>query len=111
MTWKIGDKVEILDLSYSFGIWKDRLVHHMHGRGKWEVAATGLTVIAEEGKASGPYSRVNDVLLKNGEGDFMFIRSEFLKREKGSFHTITIDGVDLEISNESYRAFKKQFCE
>ncbi|HDY88364.1 MAG TPA: hypothetical protein ENH82_09675 [bacterium] len=108
---KTGDKIDITDGSYVFGICNGQYSEHCnHQNGDRE----GLTVIAVDLHAmadcreptSGEFSNVCDILATDNEGNYWFIRSDFVQLCN---HTITIDGKKIEISGKSYEALKKQF--
>lgn len=109
---QVGDKVDMHDGSYCFGI-KDGGYTSYCDR---ETDRKSLTVVqinlstmeCADGTRNGDYTQVCDILVTNNNGDFWFTQSRFVKP---AAHTITIDGKDIVISDESFANLKKQFCE
>ena len=103
---RVGDKVCCGDGSYSFGIRQGKYVDGISNtsgdRENLTVAALDLDITK-----GGLYPHPCDTLVTDGHGNFWFVLSEccLLLPEK---HTITVDGKNIEISDESYENLKRQ---
>ena len=80
--FKVGDKVNVLDGSYSFGIEDGRYSHWCHdhngNRNGLIVVETGLSAMAKEfGNRSGPDTWVCNILVKNDRGGFWFTQERY----------------------------------
>ncbi len=109
---KIGDKVDIIDGSYVFGIRNGRYTascNHQNGdREGLTVVDTGLKTMKDyTDKTTGESCAVCDILVTNNEGNYWFTQSSLVELCK---HTIVIDGKKIEISGKSFEALKRQFC-
>lgn len=99
---KVGDVVVITDQSWSFGIKNGDYTTYLRGQNgikRFVVKRTGLSVRHRNESC--------DVLLSDGDGVYWFAPDKFVKLVE-PVHTITIDGKDIELSDESYRNLKKQ---
>ena len=118
--FKKGDKVNIRDGSYIFGI-KDGGYSAYCGSGDDSrrnliVVETGLSVVELKSKdsrygtsvhLSGPYSAINDLLITDNNGSFWFTQSRFCDHAESN-HTIIIDGKIIILSHKSFLALKEQ---
>lgn len=109
---KVGDKVDMHDGSYCFGINNGRYVTNCPvgtgDRQGLEVVEIELdTMEKANGNRSGPYTSVCDILVTNNKGGFWFTQSRLASLCK---HTITIDGKDINVSAESYENLKRTLC-
>ncbi len=107
---KIGDKVEVLDPSYLFGVMNGHYNEPYHNDRPWDgpftVIATKLNTIMQNDKMmfNGQLA-VADILITDDDGGFWFAQSCFLKRV---FHTITFDdGSAMEINDVMFGALKQ----
>lgn len=106
---KIGDKVEITDWSYAFGV-KDGVYSTLprKSRGKrFTVLQTNLKATGDPHQLMSNGVRATaDILVTDNDGGFWFTTSWLAKKIN---HTITFDnGFTIEISDESYNALKNQ---
>ena len=107
---KVGDRVNMFDGSYAFGINKGQ---YSDDCSCFNDDRNGLTILEIDlrvtenayGKISGEYTTVCDILVTNGNGGFWFTRSRFLRLCNG--YTITIDGKEITISEKSYQELKR----
>lgn len=107
---KVGDKVDMFDGSYAFGVNKEQYSTNCNARNGdrdgLTVVRTGLRVSGQAYEStSGASTRVCDVLVTNSEGGFWFTQSRFLKL--CNEHTITIDDQEITISDKSYQELKR----
>ncbi len=108
---RVGDRVRCVDGSWSFGI----------SNGRWDrlgmcnsnkacndllVLATGLNVKRADPSLPDGDSFC-DIMVTDGLGNYWFLL-ERLCRLLPEMHTITIDGKDIEISDESFENLKRQ---
>jgi len=118
MKFKKGDKVDIRDGSWIFGIQDGEYKEHCNNRdGSREnltVIETDLSVARLEGifgdknDLSGEFSAVNDLLVTDNKGSFWFTQSRFCKPAEPT-HTLVIEGVGtITLSHKQYLALKKQ---
>ena len=111
---EVGDKIRITDGSWSIGIKNGRL--HVLSLGHYNIKefiliAKDLRVVAdvdeyEDEKINGTFNMVADILVTDGEGNYWFTFSRFAKKIVPR-HTIIFDGGPIiEISHESYTAWR-----
>jgi len=111
-----GDKVNIHDSSYIFGIKKGEYSGYCNcrddNRNNLTVVATDLSVVklreypgAKQNNLSGRFTAVNDLLVTDGNGSFWFTQSRFCK-PVDTGHNIVIDGKTVRISHESFLSLK-----
>jgi len=116
--FNVGDKVNIHDSSYIFGIKDGEYSRDCDYRGgnrnNLTVVATDLSVVklrdypgAAQNNLSGRFTAVNDLLVTDGKDNFWFTQSRFCRPVKPD-HIITIDGKGIRISHESYENLKEQ---
>lgn len=118
--FKKGDKVNIHDGSYTFGI-KGREYsiwcnNEDGSRNNLTVIETGLSVVelkfkdsiyGDSANLSGPYCAVNDLLVTDNNGNFWFTQSRFCNPAEPN-HNIIIDGKTVILSHKSFLALKEQ---
>ena len=109
--FKVGDKIEMFDGSYAFGI-KDGMydvLSYCQSKGPFTIIRVNLSTLGftVRPNKSGRFDRTADILITDNNGGFWFVPSRFA-RLISPMHTITIAGKDIEISDESYRNLKKQ---
>lgn len=113
---RVGDKVDVHDSSYCFGVRNDKYSTHISNfndsRKGLIVIKTGLEVMEYPGgETSGVYSKVNDILATDGDGGYWFIQSRFVRLCTPD-HTISFDGSEpVTISDQSYQALKKSLTQ
>lgn len=83
MNFKVGDKVNVYDGSYSFGVYDGEYcgsIPHPNCRDNLTIVKTGLSVMERaEGKRHGEYREVCDLLVTDSSDGFWFIRSDFCR--------------------------------
>lgn len=113
--FQVGDVVNMHDGSYCFGIQNGKYVMNCGGyvrgfddREGLIVVDTDLDVMQHaEGRRTGPYTEVNDLLVTNGKGGYWFTQSGFVRLAKPK-RTLTLDtGEKVTISDESYQELRK----
>lgn len=106
---RVGDKVKCCDGSYSFGIkqgkWNWNISNTSGDRENLRVVKLGLVVGSRRDILD--FDECCDMLVTDGHGNFWFVQS-CLCRLIPETHTITIDGKDIELSDESYQNLKRQ---
>ena len=118
--FKKGDKVNIYDGSYVFGIKNGGYSTYCDSRNdnrkNLTVVETGLSVVElrykdskynDECHLSGPYSAVNDLLVTDNNGSFWFTQSRFCNPVEPNHH-IVIDGKTIVLSHKSFLALREQ---
>ena len=117
--FKVGDKVNIFDGSYCFGIQNGKYSDYCDcrdgSRNNLTVVATDLSVVklrdysnAEQNNLSGEFSAVNDLLVTDGRGNFWFTQSRFCRPVEPT-HTLVIEGVGtITLSHKQYLALREQ---
>ncbi len=114
--FKEGDKVNIRDGSYVFGIQDGEYKNHCSNfggsRNNLTVVKTGLYVVklknyehSEQNHLSGEFSAVSDLLVTDNKGSFWFTQSRFCKPAE---HHIVIDGKSITLSHKSFLALREQ---
>ena len=86
MSIKVGDKVTIRDVSWSFGIYKGHYSDEIPD--KYEDDEISMTVMAVGLEAirdlsldqGGEYSAVNDLLVTDGDDNYWFTQSQFVRK-------------------------------
>lgn len=115
--FKKGDKVDIRDGSYTFGIKNGEYISHCSGfdgsRNNLMVVEIGLSVLKlndykwnEQNGFSG-ISVVNDLLVTDNNGSFWFTQSRFCDPTEPN-HTIVIDDKTVILSHKSFLALREQ---
>ena len=107
---KVDDKVNIKDGSYAFGIENGRYTRSSNcdKREGLAVISTGLKTMRDaDEERSGEYTQVCDLLVTDNDGGYWFTQSRFVE-PVDPIHTIVIDGAEIEISDKSFKALKKQ---
>ena len=108
--FKIGDKVNITDRSYTFGFADSELSlkEPPHSRMKnLVVVASGLNVVRSTIESKRSSSNMCDVIVKDGKGGWWFVPSDQLQH---ATHTVSFDGeTAVTLSNESFQNLKKAF--
>ncbi|HDY88531.1 MAG TPA: hypothetical protein ENH82_10540 [bacterium] len=106
---KIGDKVDLVDGRYAFGIKGGEFTNscNKYERNGLTILATGLRVLKDYCWEAN-HETCSDVLVTNGQGDYWFTRMEYLRPCK---RIIVIDGQTIEISDESFENLKRQLLE
>lgn len=107
--FKIGDRVNMRDGSWSFGIYNDEYCHHVPNKPEIRqnllVIKTNLTVMEEaDGDRTGHYSEVCDLLVTDENSGFWFTRSDLCNPvDKKIEVRYFSDGKDItnEISDET----------
>lgn len=110
--FKKGDKVNIRDGSYIFGIQNGEYSEYCNNRDKSRknltVIRIGLTVLCKlDRDMTGTFSVVNDMLVTDNYGDYWFTQSRFCNPAESN-HTIIIDGKSITLSHKSFLALKEQ---
>ena len=108
---KIGDKVNITDGSYGFGIWDGELISYLPNRNddrdNLTVVRTGLCAMREaNGTRHGEFTQVNDVLVTDGNGNFWFTQTRFCELVNKEIEVYYFcDGIDVthKLSDETKR--------
>ncbi len=113
---QVGDKVNMYDGSYCFGIQHGRFTTWCsHANGEREgllVADTDLEVLGEAddltaSKIGGEFNEVCDILVTNNNGGYWFTQSRLVRLCELE-HTVSFDGGDVvTISDQSYQALRK----
>lgn len=116
MKYAIGDKVNVEDGSYSFGVYSGRFSSSVPYGGNGElrknltVVETNLSAMRDAtGDRTGEYFAVNDLLITDGKGNFWFTQSRFCEPvDKEIEIRYFSDGEDItdEISEETKRNLK-----
>ena len=108
---KPGDKVNVTDGSYGFGImggeFTDEPLHGMKNQREGlncTIVETGLSILMHD-KLS---EDVVDTLVTNEAGDYFFYQSEYCELAD---RVIFIDGKRIPISAKSFNELKKQLCD
>jgi len=107
---KVGDKVDMKDGSWSFGVNKGE---YSGSPNNFNGDRDGLTVIETDLRVmkdcnddkSGTFSGISDILVTDGKSGFWFAKSSQCKL---CDHTIEIDGKKIEMSAKSYENLKQQ---
>lgn len=115
--FKKGDKINIFNGSWVFGIQDGKYHNHINnydgGRKNLTVIETDLSVVKLKGMLgvknhlSGEFSAVNDLLVTDNKGSFWFTQSRFCRLAEPN-HTINIDGKEIVLSHKSYLALREQ---
>ena len=115
--FKKGDKVNIHDGSYCFGIqngeYSGNCNHQDGSRKNLTVVKTNLRVVclgstSWPNELSGRFTAVDDLLVTNNNGSFWFTQSRFCNLIEPTHH-IVIDGHGIVLSHKSFLALKEQF--
>jgi len=110
--YKVGDRVNVYDGSWSFGIYNGKYCGCMPHkpfeiRQNLLVIETNLSVMENaNGGRQGQYSEICDLLITDEGGNFWFIRSEFCKSANKEIEIrYFADGKDVtnKISNKTKR--------
>lgn len=106
----IGDKVNITDDSYGFGIQDGKLIKRLSFRGNLTIIQTGMYVMRDANSTTrGEYRQQNDLLVTDGNGNFWFTQSRFCKPiDKKIEVKYFCDGEDItdSISDETKQAVR-----
>ena len=108
---KIGDKINVRDGSYGFGIRNGEVIQYLNNmddsRKNLTIVKTGLYVMSDADEPRhGAYSRVNDLLVTDGNGNFWFTQSRLCELVDKEIKVKYIcNGVDVtgSISDETKR--------
>lgn len=107
---KVGDRVEITDWSYAFGIKDGKFNEHFYSH---PAGGKPLIVVKVDLKVTGNANQrmssgklvITDLLITDNDGNFWFVTSFLTERIS---HTVTFDGGEvIEISDESFEALKR----
>ena len=117
--FKKGDKVNITNGSYCFGIRNGEYNNYCSlsdgSRRNLTVIETGLSVAKTKGvlgpnDLSGEYSAVNDLLVTDNKGSFWFTQSRFCQPVETS-HRVVLDGYGaLTLTHKQYLSLKEQLA-
>ena len=116
--FKKGDKVNITDGSYCFGIKNGEYSNYCNcfdgSRKNLTVIETGLCVAKTKGilegtnDLSGEFSAVNDLLVTDNRGSFWFTQSRFCQPVETS-HRVVLDGFGtITLTHKQYLSLKEQ---
>lgn len=105
---KKGDVVKIKDFSYSRTVENGKLVRpNSSTYGKFVVVEINCNFPHTKNDPwRAPADFNNTVIQATNSGEVIFIQDKYLQPAK---HKITVDDKTVEISHESFEAFKKQF--
>lgn len=111
---KKGDKVNVKDGSYGFGIQNGQyctwLNNQDNSRKNLTVVETGLSVMKQAGKISyGEFRQQNDLLVTDEQGNFWFAQSRFCELVNKEIEVrYFCDGADItdSVSDETKRNLK-----
>ncbi|KKL93305.1 hypothetical protein LCGC14_1876040 [marine sediment metagenome] len=110
---KIGDKIEITDGSYLFGVKNGKYSMHPRFRNKelFTVVEINLSTARKslvDYEKFGHPDTIASILITDNEGGFWFTPRRFIVQTTPK-HTIIIDGNPIKISDNSFEALRKQF--
>lgn len=110
---KIGDKVNVIDVSYSFGICDGKYFKYglpFGHRSNLTIIETGLFIMETAGgETTGKFRQQNDLLVTDEKGNFWFTQSRFCKLVNKEIEIrYFCDGEDVtdSISDETKRNLK-----
>ena len=107
---KVGDKIEMFDGSYAFGVKNGRFdeLYHCTKKGPFIVVAVDLkTTVNVKQRMSNNNLAIADILITDNNGGFWFVPSKFARRV---VHKITLDGSpDIKINEEMYEFLKANY--
>ncbi len=108
---KVGDKIEMFDGSYAFGVKNGRYdtLSCCQSKRPFTVIRVNLSTLSytQRPNVPGQFDRTADILITDSNNGYWFVPSRFARLI--STHTVTFDnGKAIAISDESYEALKNQ---
>jgi hypothetical protein len=104
-----GDRINVTDGSWVFGVcdgeYQNGISNGGNNRDHLLVVSDGLQV-SNNGTGDGMKDDPCQVLATNGNGDFWFVPEKHCRLVDK--HRITIDGKDIDLSEESFNELKRQ---